>query len=137
MILQVIGRLVNSLIQPQFARPEFHQLVTVQFFHFEKIREFLRRLNDDLRLNVHNRYFPFAGYTDLESLRIYSKHQRRTYESLLVEKGISPAPAAYMWTGITHEKGRLLETAEIVTGMDPGAKANDCPSNRLKSRAHG
>ena len=113
MILQVIGRLVNSLIEPQFARPEFHQLVTVQILHFEKLREFLRRLNDDLGLNVHNRYFPFAGYTDLESIRIYSKHQRRTQET-----------------------GRLLETADIVSGMDPGAKANDCPSNRLKSRAH-
>ena len=113
MILQINGRLVNAFIEPQFAEPGFHQLVTVQFYHFERLREFRRRLDGDLRLNVHDRYFPFTGYTNLETIWFYSKRNRPSYEDLLVEKDVSPAPAAYTWIGIKHEAEEWEDESEI------------------------
>lgn len=113
MILQINSRLVNAFIEPQFAEPGMHQLVTVQFYHFEKLKEFRRSLDGDLRLNIHDRYFPFTGYTSLESLWLHAKRLRPTFEDLLVKKNISPAPAAFKWVGIKHEVEEWEEDAEV------------------------
>ena len=112
MILQINGRLVNAFIEPQFAEPGMHQLVTVQFYHFEKLREFRRSLDGDLRLNPYDRYFPFTGYSSLETLCVYAKKWRPTFEELLVSKDVSPAAVAYKWQGIKHEVEEWEEDAE-------------------------
>ena len=103
MILQINGRLVNAFIEPQFAAISKGELVTVQFYHFEKLKEFRRKLDGQLRFNQHDRYFPFTGYAHFSTIWHDANVKHLNPKDLLVDQDFSPEPLAYKWVGIKYE----------------------------------
>ena len=103
MLIQIQGRLVNAFIEPQFAEISCNELVTVQFYHYEKLKDFRKKLDGELRFNQHDRYFPFTGYAHFSTIWHHSGQGQLKSKDLLVDEDFSPPPVAFKWTGIKYE----------------------------------
>jgi len=103
MLLEIKGKLVNAFVEPQFAELGLNELVTVQFYHYEKLKNFRKKLDGDLRFDQNAKFFPFTGYAHFSSIWFAAKPKSIELKDLFVEEDISPAPIAYKWIGIKHE----------------------------------
>ena len=113
MILQISGRLVNAFIEPQFAAVSASELVTVQFYHFEKLKQFRKKLDGELRFNQHDRYFPFTGYAHFATIWHEANVKHLKPKDLMVNQDFSPEPVAYKWVGIKHEAEEWEDEPDI------------------------